>query len=80
MIHIATLSAIPVMQVYLFGQAQVGLLLADKASIKVFSKYLNYANIFIFDLIIKLLKNTGINKYVIKLIDGKQPLYGLIYV
>ncbi len=27
----------------------------------------------------ELLKNTGINEYVIKLIDGKQPLYGSIY-
>lgn len=27
----------------------------------------------------KLLKNTGINKYVIKLVEGKQLPYGLIY-
>lgn len=36
-------------------------------------------DIFLFDLIIELPKNTGINKYTIKLVERKQPPYGLIY-
>lgn len=35
--------------------------------------------IFFFDLVIEFSKNTGINKYVIKLIDDKQPFYRSIY-
>lgn len=54
-------------------------MLADKASIKVLSKYLDYINIFLFDFIIELSKNTSMNKYIIKLIESKQLLYRLIY-
>lgn len=39
---------------------------------------MNYANVFLFGLIIKLPKNMGINKYVIKFQKGKQSSYGLI--
>lgn len=35
--------------------------------------------IFFFDLVIGFSKNTGINKYTIKLIDDKQPFYGSIH-
>lgn len=28
----------------------------------------------------ELLENIGTNKYTIKLIEGKQPLYGFIYI
>lgn len=34
---------------------------------------------FFFDLVIKLPKNTGINKHAIELIECKQPSYGPIY-
>lgn len=51
----------------------------DKAPIKVPAKYSDYANVFFSDLVIELPKNTGINEYVIELIDDKQPLYGSIY-
>lgn len=40
---------------------------------------MNYANDFSANLVMELLKNTGINKYAIELIEGKQPIYGLIY-
>ena len=30
--------------------------------------------------IVKLLKNTKINEYIIKLKKGKQPIFGLIYI
>lgn len=47
--------------------------------IKVKVKYFDYADICPFDLAMELPENTRMNKYVIVLIDGKQPLYGSIY-
>lgn len=43
------------------------------------TKYLDYLDVFLFDLIMELHKNTGINKYVIKLIKDKQLFYKPIY-
>lgn len=51
----------------------------EKASIEMFLEYIDYIDIFSLDLITKLPENTGINKYVIKLVEDKQPLYELIY-
>ena len=59
--------------------AQIATLKLDKTPTKVSSKYANYADVFFFDLAIKLPKNTSINEYAIKLQDGKQLLYGSIY-
>ncbi len=42
-------------------------------------KYLNYIDVFSFILVIKLLKNIDLNKHIIKLVEGKQPLYIPIY-
>lgn len=42
-------------------------------------EYVDYANLFFPDLAKELPKNIGINEYAIKLIEGKQQLYGLIY-
>ena len=67
------------MPVHLSYQAEIRLLLADKAPTKIPSKYLDYADIFLFDLIIELVENTGMNKHAIKLVEDKQPLDGLIY-
>ena len=64
------------MPMYFKKQAQVGVLLFDKALIKVSAKYSNYSNIFSAENIVKLLENTGMNKYAIKLEEGKQPLFG----
>lgn len=44
--------------------------MADQALIEVLSRYLDYADNFLFDFIIELLKNTNINKYAIKLVEG----------
>lgn len=77
-VYIITLLA-PVIQVYHSCQVQLRLLLADKAPIKVPPKYLDYANIFLFDLEIELPKNTSINEYAIKLVEDKQLLYRPIY-
>ena len=49
------------------------------ASINILMEYFDYANILLTDLAIKLPKNIGINKYTIKLIEGKQALYRPTY-
>ena len=59
--------------------AQIAALKQDKAPTKVPSKYADYANIFSFDLAMKLPENTCINKHAIKLQDSKHPLYGPFY-
>ena len=51
----------------------------DKALTKIHLEYVNYANVFSLDLAMELPKNTGINKQVIELIEGKQPPYGPTY-
>ena len=77
-IHVAALLA-STMPVHPSCRAQIGLLLADKAPTKVPNKYLDYADIFLFPLAIELPENTGMNEHAIKLVEGKQPLYCLIY-
>lgn len=68
-----------IMSINLAREAQIVVLQADKALTKVLAGYLDDANIFFPDLVMKLPKNMGINKYVIKLVYRKQLLYGLIY-
>ena len=60
-------------------QAQVGALLFDKAITEVLAEYSNYNNVFLAKNTVELSENTGINKYIIKPKEGKQPLFGLIY-
>ena len=67
------------MPIHLFCEVQIELLLAEEAPIKVLLKYSDYADIFSFDLAMELPENTGMKEYSIKLIKGKQPLYGIIY-
>ena len=58
-------------------KAQTALFIAEKVSI--LAKYLDYINIFLKTLAKVFLKQTGINKYIIKLQNGKQLSYKLIY-
>lgn len=51
----------------------------NKASIKILTKYLDFTAIFLFELTMELLENTGIKKHGIELEKDNQPLYGLIY-
>ena len=51
--------------------AQVGTLLFDKAPTKVSAEYSDYSNIFSSENAAELLENTGMNKYAIKLEEGK---------
>lgn len=81
-IYIANLSATLTtlaIQVHPSQQAQFRLLLVDKASISISSKYSDYAEVFLFDLIIKLPKNIDMNEHIIELINRKQAPYRLIY-
>ena len=52
---------------------------ANKAPTKVFSKYVNFADVFSQKLIAKLSKHTRINNYAIESIDNQQLLYSSIY-
>lgn len=78
-VYFTTLSTTPIIQVYPSYQAQVRLLLANKAFIKDLSKYLDYIDVFLSNLIMELLENTSMNEYIIKLIKDKQPPYRPIY-
>lgn len=78
-IYLATLSAALAIQVYFFFQAQVKLLLTDKAFVKVLSKYLDYTDVFSFDLVIGQFENSSMNEYIIELVKGKYPPYKPIY-
>ena len=78
-VYITTLLAPFIMQVYPSYKAQVDSLLADKGIVKVLLKHLDYAEFFFFELVIKLLVNTNMNKNVIKLIEDKQPPYRPIF-
>ena len=80
MVHIAPLEALLAgMVIHLSQKAQISALIQNEAPIKFLSKYADYADIFSFNLAIELPKDTGINKHVIELQDGKQPLYRPIY-
>lgn len=50
-------------------KAKIAFLKANKALIKVFSKYTDFANIFLPKLITKLFKYTNIENYVIELVN-----------
>lgn len=69
-IYIATFSITLAIQIYLFNQVLIELLLANKAFIEVLSKNLDYSNIFLFNFKMKLFKNTDINEYTIKLVKN----------
>lgn len=44
---------------------QVAVLQQNKSSIKILPKYVDYANMFLFDLVLELPKNIDINEYAI---------------
>ena len=60
-------------------QAQVGILLFDKALIKIPAEYSDYSNVFLVKNAVELPKNTKINKHAIKLEEDKQQSFGSIY-
>lgn len=58
---------------------QVAVLLQDETSTKVFSKYIDYIDVFLSDLAMKSSENTRINEHAIELEKDKQPPYRPIY-
>ena len=60
-------------------QAQVGALIFNKALTEVPAEYSNYSNVFSAENVAELPENTRINEHVIKLEEGKQPLFGPIF-
>ena len=60
-------------------QAQVGVLLLNKALTEVPVEYSNYSDVFSADYAAELPENTGINEHAIELEEGKQPPFGSIY-
>ena len=60
-------------------QAQVGVLLFNKAITEVLVEYSNYNDVFLAKYVAKLPKNIEMNKYTIKLEEGKQLPFGSIY-
>ena len=67
------------MPVHSKKQVQVGALLFDKAPTKVIVEYFNYSNVFSVENIVEFPENTEMNEHAIKLEEGKQPPFGLIY-
>ena len=65
--------------IYLAQAAQIAALKQEETLTKVPPKYVDYADIFSFDLTIELRENTGINGHAIKLEEDKQPFYEPIY-
>ncbi len=65
--------------IYFSRIAQIAALQWDNALTKILTEYSDYADVFSSDLAIELPENTSINEHTIKLIEGKQPSYKLIY-
>ena len=57
----------------------LALLQQVKGHTEISLEYVDYVDVYFLDLTIELFKNSDINKYAIKLIEGKQPLYRPIY-
>lgn len=77
-IYVAFLGSI-LLNVYFFYKTQKTGLIAQKTPTKVFAKYIDFADTFFPDLTFQLLKHTRINNHIIKLVNGQQLFYGLIY-
>ena len=67
------------LNVYPVYTPQIAGLIVKKIVTKVLNKYVNFVNIFFFDLASKLLKHTGINYYIIELVNGQQLIYRPLY-
>ena len=69
-IHIAVLSINSGNKIHPFKRAKITHLKVDKAPTKVFSKYGDFANIFLLKLVIELFEYTKINNHAIELVDN----------
>ncbi len=78
-VHVAALGINSDDKVHPSRRAQIAHLKADEATIKVPSKYADFANIFSPKLAVELPEHTRINDHAIELVDDRQPPYGPIY-
>ncbi len=76
--HVSALDAAKLL-IHPFRAASIAALQWDKVLTEILAEYSDYADIFSSDLVMELPENTGMNEHTIKLIEGKQPLYGPIY-
>ena len=73
MVHVAALEVLLAkMTIHSSQKAQISALIWDEALTKVAPKYVNYADVFSFNLVIELLEITGINIYTMNLEEVKQ--------
>ena len=78
-LSITSLSSTLLNAIYSFSRPQIACLIAKEAPIKVFDKYVNFADVFFLDLASKLFEYIKINDYAIKMVDSQQSLYKPIY-
>ena len=78
MVHIATL--FKPMKVHQDWEVQITALIADKALVTISAEYSNFEDVFFKESAAVLPEHTEINTHAINLEDGKQPLYGPIYI
>ena len=78
-VHVASLSSTPPLDVHPSRRPQISGLIAEEAPTKVPAEYSDFADIFSPDLASKLPEHTGINDHAIELVDGQQPPYKPIY-
>lgn len=78
-LHVTTFSIDSGDEVHLSKRAKIAHLKADKAPAKVFSKYINFVDVFLPKLAAKLPEHTGINDHIIVLVVDWQPDYSSIY-
>ena len=69
-IYVATLNVDLGDKMHLSKKVQIAHLEADEASIKFFSKYVDFANVFSLVLAIELPEHTRINNYAIELVNN----------
>lgn len=69
-VYIATLK-IQKVDIYLIRKAQIAFLFAKETQVKILYKYVNYIDVFLLEVTIKLLEQTGINNHPINLEDDK---------
>ena len=78
-VYVATLNVDLGNKMHPSKKAQIAYLKVDKVFIKAFSKYADFANIFLLKLAVKLSKYIKINNHAIELINDQQSPYNFIY-
>ena len=74
-VHISSLE--PKITIHLARKAQIALLLAKEVTL--FTKYLDFTDVFLEESVNVFSEQTGVNEHAIKFGKGKQPSYGPIY-